>query len=367
MYPLYKFFFDKLPVKRYLADSSLHLLNDQESAYLRNLHRKALAVAACMSVIGFLLYYLPVYWDESYNQKSIFISSTIPLGAFSLTLPLVEIVWGLLLMVIEIYLLVLLNIYCVHEIAVATGLISNETKDELRGEVLKLGVEGTTREQQLYGIDPFQGINKKLLFVFNIILRLKGWFGNKLIQFLAKRLLGRFAVRTVLDFIGMPIYMAINAYSTHVVLKQTKTIILGQAIIKDFVPKLPTAPIVKEQEDLIYDALQFIAMSKRDFHQNHLMLTKNVLEHFNIARRPSHILPDNFLERLAAADASTQRICKSIICLGFVLDGSFSSREKTNLGALHAKGVLPFGHAEMAGFVANFYAGRGVESMMARL
>ncbi len=38
------------------------------------------------------------------------------------------------------------------------------------------------------------------------------------------------AVRAVLDFVGMPLYMAINAYAVSTVMREAKVVILGQTL-----------------------------------------------------------------------------------------------------------------------------------------
>ena len=123
-------------------------------------------------------------------------------------------------------------------------------------------------------------MNKWSLFLFNLVFRLKGWLGNKAIRFLTRLLLGRYAVRAVLDFAGMPLYMAINAYAVYTVMREAKVIILGQAAVGLMLQRLPEVALSSAEQDLLYDTLQYIAISKRDFHGNHYLLTKGLLDHF---------------------------------------------------------------------------------------
>jgi hypothetical protein len=75
-------------------------------------------------------------------------------------------------------------------------------------------------------------MNIGLLFLFNLVFRLKGWLGNKVIRFLTRLLPGRYVVRSVLDFAGMPLYMAINAYAVSTVMREAKGIILGSTFVR---------------------------------------------------------------------------------------------------------------------------------------
>ena len=235
MQRLYQAFFARLPIRPLANDGELHILNPAEVAFIRRRHRQALIMSAGLSVAGFLAYFLPVY-----GLPQLFPSAplTLPLVG-AIVLPWAELLWGILLMVVEIYLLVLLNLWGVHEIAVATGLMGPGNKHLLAAEIIGIGLENEHRGLLRYGIDPFLGINRGVLFVFNLVLRLKGFLGNKLLRYLVQRLLGRLAVREVLDFIGMPIYMAINAYSTHVVLREARVIIMGQRLLEHLSRRLP--------------------------------------------------------------------------------------------------------------------------------
>ena len=70
-----------------------------------------------------------------------------------------------------------------------------------------------------------------MLFLFNLVLRLKGWLANQAVRYLVRLLLGRYAVRALLDFAGAPLYMAINAYAAHAVLREAKVVLMGPEAI----------------------------------------------------------------------------------------------------------------------------------------
>ena len=138
-------------------------------------------------------------------------------------------------------------------------------------------------------------MDKRLLFLFNTILRLKGWFvSNQVIRFLVRLLLGRYAVRALLDFAGMPIYMAINAYSVHAVMREARVIIMGQRLINLLIASLPRRELSTVEQELLYDTLQIARRLQTRLHQNHYLLTKALLEFFHIPAKKFHRLPDNF-------------------------------------------------------------------------
>ena len=82
--------------------------------------------------------------------------------------------------------LTLLNIVGVHEIAVATGFLTADTKPGRMPDLLSIGLERKTTEVTRYGIDPFEGLHPWMLFLFNLVLRLKGWLANQAVRYLVR-------------------------------------------------------------------------------------------------------------------------------------------------------------------------------------
>ena len=352
-------FYQKLPSRNTGGDEQLHLLNEAEIRRLHQSQRLVTAIAALLSVVGFLTYYLPVY---RFPRLFPSIEMAIPQIGAAVRLPWAELLWCVSLTSIELYLLTLLNIFGAHEIAVATGFITGATKPERADAILQIGLEKKTAEVNRYGIDPFQGVDRRLLFLFNAVLRLKGWFANQVLRFLTRLLLGRYAVRAVLDFAGMPIYMAINAYSVHAVMREARVIIMGQTLIDLLIARLPRRELSAAEKELLYDTLQYIAVCKRDFHQNHYMLTKALLEFFHIPAEKYHCLPDDYAERLERAPAAPTALCQLIILLGFILDGRVSWRERLRLRQMNRLGILKESHADLKRYARDFLNGAGVDS-----
>jgi hypothetical protein len=359
---LYRLFFDRLPVRPVHGDGELHLLNPAEVAFIRRRHRQAVAAAAALSVAGFLGYFLPVY-----AAPGLFPSAPVPLPWLGeVALPWAELLWGVLLMVLEIYLLVLVNLWGVHEIAVATGLMGAHNKAELAPRIIGIGLEDEQRGVLRYGIDPYLGMNRALLFGVNLVLRLKGWLGSKLLRYLVQRLAGRLAVRELLDFVGLPIYMAINAASTHAVLREAKVIIMGQRLVEHLARRLPARLADADAADLLHATCQLIAVSKRDFHHNHDALTKVLADRYAIRPKSAPELPADYLPRVLAASPALRELCVLALTLGLLLDGQVSWRERRRVAELRAEGLLPYTQAEVEAMCRAFTSGAGLEPLLAR-
>ena len=142
-----------------------------------------------LAVLGFLGYYLPVY-----AAPHRFPSATVALPLLGPGARAVgQLGWAVLLTTIELFVLTLLNMVGVHEIAVATGFLTADTKPGRMPDLLSIGLERKTTEVTRYGIDPFEGLHPWMLFLFNLVLRLKGWLANQAVRYLVRLLLGRYA------------------------------------------------------------------------------------------------------------------------------------------------------------------------------
>src|SRR4051812_24735682 len=100
-------FFNRLPVRRLSTDGQLHLLDAQEIRRLRLIQVTVMAIAATFSVVGFLAYYLPVYW---YPQWFPVAQVSLPYLNAPLRVAWGEILWGLVLTLLEIWARVFLNL-----------------------------------------------------------------------------------------------------------------------------------------------------------------------------------------------------------------------------------------------------------------
>jgi hypothetical protein len=361
---LYYLFYRLLPVKKVDTDNQLFLLNEEEIKFIRRKENIAVWTAAFFGAMGVVLLYVPQYVLPHW-----FPLTNIVLFGKTFAVPIVMLVYTVILVVIEILLLTFLNIWCAHEIAVATGFLNYQSKKEKekRNLLVNIGLEKKNKAILKYGIDPLQGINKKALVAWNFFFILKATLSNMLFKFLIQRVLGRYAVKAVQDFAGIPIFAAWNAYGTRLILKEARIIIMGQNLIEEVCGR-----IRKDQEpeegfkNLLYDTLQYIAVSKRDFHENHYILTKNLFEIYKITPKDKHWLEEGYYQKLHAAGKEQKEVCQLLITIGFLLDGKLSYNEKLQIKELEKEGLLDIGTDEIKKYQLDFLNGRGVETLITK-
>jgi hypothetical protein len=364
MLRLFTFFFRKLPVKAGSADEQLYLLSEHEQKTLRKLEQLILILSAAIGAVMVLVLYIPQYIFPDWFAESTF---TIPFTAVKFSLSVTSLVYGIVLVYVEILMLTALHLYCAHEIAVRTGLFRNaESKQQnSAAQLILIGMEKKDKSLSLYGLDPFQGLSRTTVFLRNLLFALKATLSNLIIKILIQRILGRYALRAVLDLLGIPIFAFWNAWASCRVLREARVVIMGENLLNELAKRLQ-GNFSQADHDLIYDALQYVAISKRDYHRNHSRLAELIINRFEIKRRSSHKLSTNFYDNLKAASFEVQAICKLIITLGIVVDGYYSNREKRRVDALNESGILPFTSKQVKQWSKDFTAGRGIQDMLAQ-
>ena len=359
---IYRYFYTRLPVRKTITDDELHLLTPAENQAIRQKERFAIWTAAALGAMGVLLLYVPRYVSPHWFPVMV-----VELFGNQFELPLVMWVYSAMLVYAEIMLLTFLNIYCIHEIAVATGYIHAQNKQDatLRNTVLQIGTEKKNRGLLQYGIDPFQGLNKRALVAWNLLITLKATLTNILFRFFIQRILGRYALKAVQDFAGIPVFAAWNAWGSRNVLHQARVIILGTKVIEQICSKVfESLPNDGAVNGLLFQTMQFVAISKRDFHQNHALMAGLLFTHYNITPQQTLLDEAAYLEWLAAAPPLQKRVCMLIICTGMLLDGSLSNRERKRIQKLYDMKILDMDAETLMGYKQDFMNGRGIAPML---
>lgn len=358
--PIYNLFYRLLPIKKVNTDNVLFLLNEDEIKHIRRKETVAVWLAAFIGAMGVVLLYVP-----QYAFPGLFPITEITLLGKKFSVPVVMLLYTVALVIIEILLLTLLNIWCAHEVAVATGFLNYNIKKERRNMLINISLEKKNKEILRYGIDPLQGINKKALLIWNFFFILKATLSNLLFKIFIQRALGRYAVKAVQDFAGIPIFAAWNAYGTRVILKEARVIIMGQNLVEEVCKRIRKDQLpTKAFKELLYDTLQYIAVSKRDFHQNHFILTKNLFEIYSIEPKDKHWLEEGYYQKLHDTGKEEKEVCQLLIALGFLLDGKISLNEKKQIKELQQEGLIDLSFDEIKKYQQDFLNGKGIEPLI---
>jgi hypothetical protein len=344
--------------------ASLHLLTKEELNAIQAIVRESLLSAAFIGVIGVLLLYIPQYYFPTlFYEFPVYLSVI----NSSFSFPITGLIYGITLAYLEIYVLMAINIKAVFKIAKVCGFPDKNDPDYDKHieSLMRVGLEKEDKTTTTYGLNPLQGASKWTLFLFLVLSRLKATISNFVAKIILRRILGRYALRTIIDMVGVPVFAFWNAYASYIVIQETKVRIMAPNLIRqlcrDLARQFKSNPLFSAQ---LYDTLQYIAMAKRRYHHNHFLLAKNILITFDVPLKENHSLDENYLHHLKTLDPDVKEGIVKVLMMGFVLDGNLSVKEKAMVASLHEQGIIPYDVDTVENWIVSFVSGKGLNGLV---
>jgi hypothetical protein len=356
---LFNLFYENLKTVGGEADHFLHTVSEAERKEIIKTERFAVWISAIIGAVMVLLYAIPVNYVPLFEYS---ISLKLPETTSNIEIQIIALLYGFLLVILEVMLLTLLDIYNTHKIAAAVGFINNDNKNdrEIKEYIINFGSQKSIKEIHELGLNPFWGINKIYYIILNTFYKLKATFSNYLIRIFVSKLAGRYATRMVLDLAGIPVFAFWNAWSTKKIIKEARIHLIGLAYINILTAEIKNFRKLNEKEKvLVYDLLQFIVVSKRDYHLNHYKLSEQIIHIFEISIEKTHKISDSFFNEYKLADEKLKKIITKILILGFLLDGNISNRELNRLSELRKKELVTIENDEIKNYLRQFNYGEG--------
>ncbi|MBX7095497.1 MAG: hypothetical protein K1X56_12320 [Flavobacteriales bacterium] len=353
--------------EHYLSHRFDEELTKQQLKSVRSVKLQALSLSAIAGMLGVILLYLPPHWFPEF-----FTLWTFPLNLWGSTfeIPLFSTLYGLVLAVAEIYFLVFINIRAVHRLAIVCGFPPKEDPEydmHIRS-LVNIGVEKNAKNELSIGLNPWQGYKRYhliLLFVWN---KVKASLSNILFKMIIRRVLGRYALRIWVDLAGIPVMAIWNAIAANNVFEHAKVRILAPSVIQYSLLYLQN----KHKDEasfrhLSYDILQFLAIKKRSFHENHYLLSINLLRTFNIDPKQEHELGDDFYEKIKGLHPEVKEDIARLLLIGIIIDGSLSFQEKRSIRDMQEHGIFPYSMEEVKLCMQEFVSGKGIGMLKNKL
>lgn len=335
----------------------------------RNLVKKAkqnhLIYSALLGVLGVLLLYLPInIYPEAFYYKKI----TLPFINYEYKLSFIEIIYGLILVGIEIFLLIKADIKIVSKIASIYGYSPSLNINEPEAETIELVNIGLGKDRKKFtelGINPYQNFSRISLFMLRAMFIIKAFLSNFIFRIVIQKILGRIAIRSVTDFAGIPIYAFWNAYSASIIIRRADMRMHAQELMyktgEHFHEKYKDNPKFK---NLIYDTIEFVAITKKNFYPTDYLFAKHFLKLFDIPIKKEHRLSENYIEKIKNSDDNIKEAIGKIMILAFLIDGKLGTLEKRTLKKLGNKKVIPFNITQIKKWTKEYVSGKGFEGML---
>ena len=333
-----------------------YVLNAVESRVIRRTKISTLIMACLLGVVGILLLYGP-----QYMWPNLFSSTPVRLFGDVYNVSLITIIYGILLVYIEVNLLVALNLRGVKSIMrVCNFPNAHDAQYErhlqsMANAVLKKSGRGVLH----IGIDPYLTMPRWGLTIFFLLNMVKAALTNLTLTSLLRQFLARYVVRQVIDLIAMPVYAFWNAWASWQVLHEAQIRVMAPTTIREFVHELHEEWGKNDQfRPLILEALQFMAVLNRQSNYAHSLLTETLIDRFELQ---TDSLPDvNFPEHAVQAPIGIRQSLERLIVFGVLIDGKVSRLEKRRLRALRQKGLLTHSAHEINRIGNDYNRGHGL-------
>ncbi len=366
---LYLFFKHKFKKHVPQGNKPYHLIDDEEDIGLRALQWKAIVMTSLTGVMGVCLLYLPgIVFPDSYLSQTKHL-----LEIYQMELPLQPyfLGYGVLLAFLEIVVLTFIHLWVVRKIAQICDFPHRQDprRDAHIRVLFEVSLEKEDKSLLRFNLNPLAGLSYWKTLAYNLLNVLKATLSNIFIKLILSRILGRFVLRALIDLVGIPVFAFWNGMATWRVIREAKIRIMAPPLVQDLCKILAKDYQGNEAfEAHLYDMLQWIAVTKRNFHHNHLLLASQLHDTFQFAYQDKkaksfeEILP--ILQRLP--EEVREGLLK-VFLFGLLIDGSISAAEVRFLKQLDTK--LHINKALLAKlrlWAKEFVNGRGLASFLTK-
>ena len=149
------------------------------------------------------------------------------------------------------------------EIAALYGFNPNEKETETK-ELVKIALNKNRKKYTEVGINPYQNFSKSGLLLIRLMYLAKAFLSNFVSKIIIKRVIGRLAIREVVDMAGIPIYAFWNAYASAQIIRKTDMRMKASQMILKVSEHFKNKYAENEQFiKLLYDTFEYIALTKK--------------------------------------------------------------------------------------------------------
>jgi len=333
---------------------------EQELSEITKIKRKTIWLAALYGTLGVVFLYIPQYiWTETFKNSTY----TVPWINFSFDVSIFGLFYGFVLVLIEIFLLMRGDLKDVSKISKIYGFTPVKNHTETR-ELVAIGLGKDQKKFTEIGINPYQNFSKYGLLLLRIVFMAKAFFSNFIFKIILKRILGRVAIRSVIDMAAIPVYAAWNAYGSAVVARKAQMRMLAVRQMKKtgdyFFTKYKDNP---EFKSLLYDTFEYIAITKKSFYPSDLIFAKHFLNMFNIQILNEHKLSSQYFEKVKALPDDIKTAIGQLLVLGFMLDGKIGRFEAEITEKLIKDKIIPYSMGQVKSWTKDYRTGKGFDKM----
>lgn len=333
---------------------------DDPKELIKKIKAKTLSFAALYGILGVLFLYIPQYiFPEQFASSEY----TLPFVNYTIEFSIFGLFYGFFLIGVEIWYLMKGDLKSTGKIAALYG-FNPETEDSETKELVNIALNKDRKKYTEVGINPYQNFSKTGLLFIRLMYLAKAFLSNFVFKIIIKRVIGRLAVREVVDMAGIPIYAFWNAYASAQIIRKTDMRMKASRMIYQ------TALHFKknyennhEFKELLYDTFEYIAITKKSFYPSDLIFAKHFFQTFNIKIKGEHKLSENYFEKVKKLPADTKPGIGRLLILGFLLDGKIGSFEIKIIKKLREHNIIRYSVDEIKSWTKDYKLGHGFDKM----
>lgn len=268
--------------------------------------------------------------------------------------------YAVLMIFPEIWLLQILNVYAVRRICEIYRFPSTGNKDYAEQVALltEAGLEMPAKHMQLLNINPYIGLTKFSYYSMLIGVKLKATLSNVLMKFLVRRLLGRYALRIIIDLVGIPIFAFWNAWASRGVMKETRMRIVSNAATEDFLRDFSREELEPVRMKLTL-LVHFVAQQKRQYNFALYAFVKGLLEKIPDLNLEYHA--EVKIDALFGSDEGENLLIARLLIFGLLVDGTLSVKERLTIRKVVREDWFPMDMDEMEAVLKAYVEGEGLK------
>jgi hypothetical protein len=286
-----------------------------------------------------------VYYVSLDTFSDFFLVGTFKVSLFENNLEIkpLPIIFNLICLITELYLLGLVNIQMVTELSTILKFKYDKSHNLKihRDELIKISLENFGSKEKEIGIDPYVELSKTYVYLLLILNRAKAFLSNLIIKIVVRKLVGRYVIRIYTDLLGMPIYFFWNAFACRKVFKRTIFYFYAQNLIDLII--LSMYKKYGENEDIksvLYELLAIVAVNKRELSSTHYLFCYKLFKQFDVPIIQKYELKRDFDISLKKLPSHLAEDLLLLFITGMIIDGSINKHERKEIKRL--KSLLSF-------------------------
>lgn len=330
-----------------------HVLNKDQKKKIRKLQWITYTISALIGATAVLIVILP------YHLTAFFKPTHIEFWGISIDYDITYFVYAIAIIFPEIWLLNVVNIRAVRTLCRIYRFPSVNSRDynEQVDLLTEAGLEIPSSHMMSLGIDPYVGMTRLSYYALFLFNKIKASLTNVAAKFIVRRLLGRYALRIVTDLVGVPIYAFWDAWSSHLVIKETKLRISSYSAINDFMKDIRDEQLYAIRQKLP-DLINFIAQQKRQYNFSLYAFIQAIL--LRIPDLSLRTTKEIKAENLLTGNTQDDLLISHLMIFGMIIDGTLSLKERLVLKNLSKEDWFPLTVSEVDDIVDGYIQGQGV-------